>query len=221
MGSDAPAVRGAAPSHRVNVDAHCLDRHEVSVERYRECVAASGCQAPKLKSGPPPGRCNFEAEASQPMNCVTWEEAKAFCAWRGGRLPNEAEFEHAATRGSLLPWGDEADPTRANLDAADGFADTAPIGSFQRGVSREGAQDLIGNVAEWQADFFESYTQEEKLNPKGPATGEKRVVRGGAFSGLLLTPASKPPLSAAHREALAPSEARPTLGFRCAAALKR
>ncbi len=221
MGSDAPGVRSAAPSHRVNVDAHCLDRHEVSVERYRECVAASGCQAPKLKSAPPPGRCNFESEAKQPMNCVTWEEAKAFCTWRSGRLPSEAEFEHAATRGSQLPWGDEVDPTRANLDGADGFAETAPIGSFPRGVSREGVHDLIGNVAEWQADFFESYTPEEKLNPQGPVSGEKRVVRGGSFSGVLLTPASKPPVSAAHREALAPSEARPTLGFRCAAALKR
>jgi formylglycine-generating enzyme required for sulfatase activity len=221
MGSDAPGVRGAAPSHRVNVDAHCLDRHEISVERYRECVAASGCQAPKLKSAPPPGRCNFEAAANQPMNCVTWEEANTFCAWRGGRLPSEAEFEHAATRGSQLPWGDEADVSRANLDGTDGFADTAPIGSFPSGVSREGVHDLIGNVAEWQADFFASYTEEEKLNPKGPSTGDKRVVRGGSFGGLLLTSGGKPPLSAAHREAVTPSEARPTIGFRCASALKR
>ncbi len=141
--------------------------------------------------------CNIrdvDARGSYPINCVDWELADTFCKAKGGRLPTEAEWEFA-TRGSdgrKYPWGDSppTDGTRLNAcgkeclawgkkfneevtamySADDGFATTAPVGSFPKGASPFELQDVVGNVWEWASD------------PKG-GTGEDRVLRGGAWNG--------------------------------------
>jgi eukaryotic-like serine/threonine-protein kinase len=146
------------------------------------------------------------ARATHPINCVDWEMADKFCREQGGRLPTEAEWEFAARGpdGRKYPWGDE-DPAaghlnacgkecvawglrngieeRAMYDVDDGFANTAPVGSFPRGASRYGVQDVVGNVWEWVADWYGEYDKSEQKDPKGPASGEERVIRGGGWNG--------------------------------------
>ncbi|MBX3190750.1 MAG: SUMF1/EgtB/PvdO family nonheme iron enzyme [Labilithrix sp.] len=153
--------------------------------------------------------CNIrdpEGRASHPVNCVDWELADAFCKASGRRLPTEAEWEFA-TRGSdgrKYPWGDDppSDGTRLNAcgtecvawgrkngedvdamyQANDGFATTAPAGSFPKGASPFGLQDVVGNVWEWAADWYAPYGPDAVTDPKG-GDGTERVLRGGAWNG--------------------------------------
>jgi formylglycine-generating enzyme required for sulfatase activity/serine/threonine protein kinase len=147
-----------------------------------------------------------EARGNHPINCVDWAMADRFCRESGKRLPTEAEWEFAARGpdGRKYPWGDD-DPTAEDLNACgsecaawgvknhveekamyasdDGFATTAPVGSFPKGASRYGVEDVVGNVWEWVADFYAPYTEDDQANPRGPATGDARVIRGGGWNG--------------------------------------
>jgi formylglycine-generating enzyme required for sulfatase activity/tRNA A-37 threonylcarbamoyl transferase component Bud32 len=173
-----------------------------------------------------------------PINCVDWRMASGYCDYRKARLPTEAEWEFAA-RGSgqrTYPWGDEApDEKRLNACGAecvawskaggqevqsmfpgdDGYAATAPVGSFPAGASTGHFLDLAGNVWEWTADWYAPYAEEAATDPKGPATGTERVVRGGAFNGWMLDWA-KP----AYRWKSVPTTYNHAIGFRCAASPK-
>jgi serine/threonine-protein kinase len=153
--------------------------------------------------------CNGRDNANRgrhPINCVDWGMAQDYCAARGARLPTEAEWELAArgTEGRKYPWGDEA-PTarlvngcgkecvewgkRNRTDESplfgetDGWATTAPVGSFPDGQSPYGVQDLVGNVWEWVADYWGPYDGAPADDPHGPTTGHDRVIRGGAWNG--------------------------------------
>ena len=186
--------------------------------------------------------CTFgkEALADHPINCVTWADAQAYCEVHGNRLPTEAEWEFAArgSDGRKFPWGDKppnekhmnacgtecnAWETKAGLtpgprmyDADDGFPATAPVGSFPEGVTMFGMHDMVGNVFEWTADWMGTYTKDELRNPTGPARGDARVIRGGAFNGgfsLWVNPA--------FRYAMDPEAHSHGIGFRCAKTLPK
>jgi formylglycine-generating enzyme required for sulfatase activity len=216
LGDDAAGVRRAAPAHVVHVDTFCLDRTEVTAEAYLACVQGRACSDPSRTAA----CADAATTGSLPIRCVAWTQADAYCRFRGGRLPYEAETEHAARRGGALPWGDEADAARANLAGADPHPGVAPVGAMRTSASRDGVFDLLGNVAEWQQDFMAPYPAEEVVNPTGPSTGVERVVRGGSFRGILtLEPSASAPLSASHREAASPTLSDPAIGFRCAYAL--
>ena len=151
------------------------------------------------------------ANENRPINCVTWYEAMAFCAWDGGYLPTEAEWNYAAAGGSqqlAYPWSVPGpgplvlDSTRAsyatrNRDTAvaecygDGepactLADLGNVGSKPNGDGRWGQTDLAGNVREWTLDTFEPYepscTDCAKLG-----SGDVVVTRGGGFSSVSAT----------------------------------
>lgn len=162
----------------VYLDAYMIDRYEASVRDYRACVAAGACNLDALISGD-----ERYIQDEWPMVNVTWDEAQAFCRWRGGRLPTEAEWERAA-RGdepsAIWPWGDREQPKDFNHgqprtfamreiervkqttpmqffgdpDESDGNAHLAPMGSYVWGESPFGTRDQAGNVAEWTADAF-------------------------------------------------------------------
>lgn len=177
---------------------------------------------------------NDPARANHPINCVDWESAKTYCLAHDRRLPTEAEWEYA-TRGPdgrVYPWGDE-DPTARHLnacgkecvawskqhkleweplyDAEDGFAATAPVGSFPLGSSRFGPHDVVGNVWEWVADWDGKYGPDPQKNPVGNAAGEKKIIRGGAFNGW-----QKSWLRPSFRFGQAPAARSYGIGFRCA-----
>ena len=174
------------------------------------------------------------AFAQHPINCVDWEMADKFCREQGKRLPTEAEWEFAARGpdGRRYPWGDD-DPAAGHMNACgrecvawgakngveekamydvdDGFANTAPVGSFPKGASRYGVQDVVGNVWEWVADWFADYGKVEEINPTGPADGHEKVIRGGAWNGSY--PSWVRPT---FRYKDAPTKRSYGIGFRCA-----
>lgn len=118
--------------------------------------------------------------ANHPVTCVSWQMAMMYCEEQGKKLPTEAQWEKAARgqEGWLYPWGNEWKPEYANhglgkspwADASDGFARTAPVGSFSKDVSPFGVYDMAGNVWEWTRDIYsESYYKWSPLkNPLGP-----------------------------------------------------
>ena len=210
--------RNERPKRSVYLDAFHIDLFEVTVEEYARCVEAGACGKPGDA-----GRCNWNwpERARHPINCVSWEQARRYCAWAGKRLPTEAEWEKAArgTDGRRFPWGDEAPDAggvhRMNGEgSADGYEATAPAGSFARGAGPYGELDLAGNVAEWTADWFDAgyYEKAPERGPAGPATGELKTVRGGSWFS-----ASSEARTAA-RVGYAPGVGLDLVGFRCAAA---
>lgn len=187
---------------------------------------------------------NGNARLDHPVNCVTWSQAKNYCENQGQRLPTEAEWEYAArgSDGREYPWGDQ-EPSAKHLNGCglectkrrekdglvevepmypgdDGYATTAPVGSFPAGVGQWGHQDMIGNVFEWTADGYTPYSKLPELvkddqhvfeNPLHEG-GERRVIRGGAFNSYrneFTNPALR---------GMMPADARTHgIGFRCAA----
>jgi eukaryotic-like serine/threonine-protein kinase len=185
--------------------------------------------------------CTFgdPERAQHPINCVSWQMADDFCGASGKRLPTEAEWEYA-TRGPdgrIYPWGDE-EPTALHLNAcgkecsawgkehktpldalypaSDGFATTAPVGSYPKGRSRFGPYDVVGNVWEWTSTWFGDYAAESQTNPRGPESGERRVIRGGAFNGSYSSW-----LHPSFRYGQVPTAQSHGIGFRCASPVAR
>jgi formylglycine-generating enzyme len=204
---DETTFENETPVHRERVAGFWLSRTEITVAAYERCVSAGRCRAAPFEGG----AARF-AQPSLPITLVTFEDAQRFCAFRGGRLPTEAEFERAA-RGPArrtYPWGYGYHGKLSNhgrtgvdtSDASDGFSELAPVGSFPDGATPEGIQDLAGNVAEWTADAY--------APTYGAAVSGERVVRGGSFA------SGAAHVRGAARVGKAPETREPTLGFRCA-----
>jgi formylglycine-generating enzyme required for sulfatase activity len=166
------------PQHAVHLDAFWIDEHEVTNTQYRKCVEAGACQEPG---------CWTDSRLSspdQPVVCVAWDDAQAYAAWVGGRLPTEAEWEKAArgTDGQIYPWGDSPpDCYKANYWGCTGWP--LSVGTHPDGASPYGALDMAGNVWEWVADWYSDdyYAWSLFRNPQGPDLGDSRVLRGGGF----------------------------------------
>jgi len=161
------------------------------------CVADGACTAPWVNFSNTRqeyyGNPEFD---NYPVIMVDWWQANAFCEWAGGRLPSEAEWEKAArgTDGRKYPWGNDpitedkanfcdVNCTRDHANPAfnDGFADTAPVGSYPNGASPYGVMDMAGNVWEWTSSIPKPY-------PYDPDDGREEndgylyVWRGGPWS---------------------------------------
>ncbi len=183
MGSNNSNVDyGVNTEHKVYLDAFYIDVYEVTNERYRKFVEATGHPAP------PSWKDNSLNDPKQPVVDVTWEDAVAYCQWAGKRLPTEAEWEKAARGGligKLYPWDDDISHEKANYISVSGrdiWNSPAPVGSFE--PNGYGIYDMAGNVWEWCADWYSDgyYAQSSASNPKGPDSGESKVLRGGSWN---------------------------------------
>jgi formylglycine-generating enzyme required for sulfatase activity len=197
--------------------------------QYQRCVQAGHC-LPPVESGSYTRATYYGDPAYDdfPVLWVTQRQAADYCVWAGGQLPTEAQWEYAARgpESRLFPWGDEFDGTRLNYcDAScaagmkdealnDGYAETAPVGSFPSGISWCGALDMAGNVREWVADGYGYYSRERQVNPTGPPSGDSCIPRGGCW---LDTPEIT---RSANRGANTIDYARHKVGFRCAASAR-
>lgn len=180
--------------------------HPVSLDDYLEWWEYRPGACWRHPAGP---GSDLTGRAKHPVVHVAHEDATAYAAWAGKRLPTEAEWEFAA-RGGLTgkpyAWGDELKPGGKWLGntfqgrfplqdtAEDGFAGIAPVAQFP--ANGYGLYDMSGNVWEWCADWYRSdYFQMLAMaggvarNPRGPDESfdpsepgaPKRVQRGGSF----------------------------------------
>ena len=213
MGSEAGAA-DEKPVHRVTVSAFVMDRDEVTNARYQACVAKGACTAPTLPSSSTRARYfDDPAFADYPVIFVSWMQARAFCAFAGGRLPTEAEWERAAAGSDAprtYPWGDSP-PDCAKANYAPCVGDTDRVGRRLAGQSPYGALDMAGNVWEWTADWYDAayYRTSPSQDPSGPATGSLKVMRGGCWA------SGESTLRTTCRKASLPASWAPNVGFRC------
>jgi formylglycine-generating enzyme required for sulfatase activity len=207
-----------SPRREIFIDAFYLDKFEVTVGRYAKFLQATGnVKAPEEWENVDP-----KSGADFPVVGVDWQDAENYCRWTGKRLPTEAEWEKAA-RGMderKYPWGNDP-PTADRARFAQPYqnpvykAGVAPVGAEAKGASPFGIFDLSGNASEWVADWFsESFPRSDVRNPKGPANGSGKVLRGGGWY--------DPPerITATRRMYASPTHRSDDIGFRCAADAK-
>ena len=206
MGS--PENQGEAdqwPQHEVELSAFVIDKTEVT---WRQFAKFAQDQGKELPPAPLWGRID-----DYPASFILWEEAEAYCSWAGGRLPTEAEWEKAArgTDGRKYPWGDDWDLERCN-SIQGGPHRPQRIGDFPNCVSPYGVLDMPGSMWEWGADWYGAsyYAESPRKDPKGPASGTTRVLRGGAWMSHIQW------LTVAHRFKVPPTTRHAHHGFRCA-----
>jgi serine/threonine-protein kinase len=203
------------PAHTVHLNAFYIDRTEVTVADYRLCLEAETCRFPTSTCQGAPNLDNAD-QMNHPVVCISWHDARAYCAWAGKRLPTEAEWEKAgrgsaagASSNRTYPWGEGIDCAMANYLGCVGG--TAPVGSYPAGASPYGTLDMAGNVWEWVSDWHagDYYWHSPGRNPTGPATGGEKVVRGGGWE---ITPDY---LRMAYRSNVSPDTLADYIGFRC------
>ena len=191
MGSTAEgAAPNEAPLTRTNLSCFYISRFPITNAQFEAFDPSHRAKRPGW------------ADENHPAVYVSSIEALKFCDWlsrRDGkkyRLPSEAEWEYAArgTDGRSYPWGEKLN--RGDLanfadsnttfpwrdpEINDGFPETAPVGSFPRGISPFGIEDMSGNVWEWCLDFYEPYKGKERTNPHSNLTVGRRIYRGGSW----------------------------------------
>jgi formylglycine-generating enzyme required for sulfatase activity len=191
MGSDDGEV-DAKPAHRVKVGAFMMDAHEVTQEHYEQLMGTN----PSRRKAP-----------RNPVEQVTWSAAVKFCNARsvhdgltpcydlktghcnfeatGYRLPTEAEWEYACRAGTTTAYwfGDGPEALRSS-GWFEGNSSAQPHPVAQKRPNAWGLYDIAGNVWEWCNDFYgpKYYRNSPVEDPRGPESGEKRVLRGGAWS---------------------------------------
>ena len=244
MGSHDPApCPYSKPAHTVSLDAFWIDQVEVTNAMFTRFLNDQGNQSHDEIQWFEPGAghrgidygyieenegefSTQEGFEDYPAIEVSWFGAAAYCAWIGGRLPTEAEWEYAARspESHRYPWGNTFDGTLVNycdLSCQESWGDNrfndgavrwARVGSYPGGASWCGALDLAGNVWEWVNDWWseEYYSISPRNNPEGPLDGTFRIARGGSWYDESWR------IDAACRKGLQPSSARMHwVGFRC------
>lgn len=192
------------PQRSVFLEGYWIYAHPVTVAQF-----LAFCERDRRpRPSPPP----WGWRDDHPVVNVTHEEARQYTQWAGASLPSEAQWERAArgTDGRAYPWGDGWDPRRCN-SAEGGPGRTTPVHRHPGGVSPVGCWDMAGNAWEWCADWYDeaAYAHATTWNPRGPASGRQRVVRGGAWTG------GEGELRVAYRGSSRPDRRADVRGFRC------
>jgi len=177
MGADGrEADSQEGPVHRVMLGEYFIGKHEVTNEQFERFVLATGYDA-----GSSWREYSRRWGAKAPVVFMSWDDAKAYCEWAGGRLPTEAEWEKAArgTDARMYPWGNAPPEGRAWFDKNSGGR-AHEVGSAPAGASPYGCQDMAGNVWEWCQNWFYRYPGNTEYNE---AYGTKyHTLRGGCWA---------------------------------------
>ena len=188
------------PAHEVYLEDYYIDRDPVTCGEYQQFIEAEGYRDPQwwsaegwnwLQSGSVTHPLYWTSEADHPVCGVSWYEAEAYAKFVGKRLPTEAEWEKAAswnpqTQESLVyPWGNEQpDQTYCNFAGVEGR--TTSCDHYSKNVSPLGCRDMIGNVWEWTASWFEGYPNFEHYPYLGYSAAyfdqAHRVLKGGSWA---------------------------------------
>jgi formylglycine-generating enzyme required for sulfatase activity len=190
------------PAHQVTLTkGFWLGQTEVTVGAYKRYVAASG------RTMPAPAWRTPAADEAMPVVNVSWDDATAFCDWAGGRLPTEAEWEYAARAGTAEARYGHIDEIAWHSLISDGKVHEVA----QKVPNAWNLYDTLGNVWEWVSDWYDEsyYRSSPSQDPAGPASGEKRAVRGGSW---FQDPTA---LRESFRGASEPGKASDNTGFRC------
>lgn len=223
MGSN-DGLPNERPEHKVWLDSYYIDQYEVTMTLYAKFMEETKRRAPPLWD-----EDAVVSSGNRPAVGVTWEDADAYCRWAGKQLPTEAQWEKAArgTDGRRYPWGhmqpfvDIANYNRGQwvsypitLQPVDSGVEGMSVrhGTTTGGRSPYGIFHMSGNAAEWMADWYdrEYYQKSPERNPKGPDSGEKKIIRGGSWADL---PAG---IRTTIRIAAEPDYRDLTVGLRCA-----
>jgi formylglycine-generating enzyme required for sulfatase activity len=208
MGTDS-GEPNEAPAHEVDLPAFMMDKFEVTNADFAVFVEVTGYETYAERQGSAGWRVAYsEGKDNHPVVYVAFDDALAYCTWAGKRLPSEAEWEKAARgpEGFVFPWGDEWDPTQANVKES-GLRGTAVVGSYP--PNGYGLCDMAGNVWEWVDSPYEAYPgsdyQDSKYSP------DLRGLRGGGWFD------DEDRVRATNRNAGDPTiTANDDIGFRCA-----
>jgi len=175
MGST-PGAYEEQPVHNVTISSFLLDAKEITVAQYRTFCTATG------RSMPPPPSWGWSDD--NPIVEVSWDDAYAYAAWVGKRLPTEAEWEFAA-RGGIVGHGYTYSGSNS-IEQVAWYISNAGDGTRAVGTklpNELGLFDMTGNAREWCSDWYGSayYSVSPAINPQGPSSGPGRVLRGGAW----------------------------------------
>lgn len=231
MGDSSIKNGSASPVRNVFVKSFFLDKYEVRNSEFCEFLNSQGNQKEGgaywldetsnpdifLEEGKYAVR---KGKGDYPVTHVSWYGAAAYAHWAGKRLPTEAEWEYAATNGgeTAYPWGNEWRDDNCNwmedkiYDDRGGSEFMVPVFLYNHSRSYHDCCNMLGNVAEWVADWHDLYNPSDTTNPKGPTVGNYalKVYRGGGYE------SERERLNSKIRIGAKPKASFSTVGFRCA-----
>lgn len=233
--TDPSWIADSIPPHDTTVNSFQMEIYEVSLIQYvtflnwlgpnEHKTACGGYPCVKTTQDEPNSLIEFDGTtysirnpsfyANHPVTYVTWWGAVEYCQTLNRRLPTEAEWERAARgpQNYIYPWGFDYDTSRA-MSSLPENAGTVAVDEFPTGASPYGIYNMAGNVSEWvfdwyQADYYNLMQSSPEPNPRGPATGTEKIIRGGSWDTIPLF------LRTVHRMSERPDEPRASIGFRC------